>query len=353
MEAGLMQIRSLVLVIFLSILAAGQSLTQSSLDQHLSLPQQSSTTLTDPSYQASFPPVVANGLVTAKWERGRMVSFGTGSTLEPIRLYDKSGALIFETPLKVENAAKFYIRDVSVSTPNSVAVSMAAVTEDGAIADLIAEVQESGIRRIIRTSPFRAARICTTDDGMVWAYGWERDSTGADRHGDHAMLREFSFEHGELRSAIKRSEVRLPSGVPVTGSKQEVQLICGREKLVLLNGAVNEVVEYDLQRSTVTKTNLPELPKSLPLTSITGAALSAPDELYVSTEQYGKPAQTGIFRLNLKAQAGAVWDVVASEPSAGKWFRLLGSDGDALVYSRGVRSPTVFWSGVGAPRVAR
>lgn len=330
-------------IFLLSTLAAGQSLTHSSLDQ-----QQSSATLTDPSYQASFPPVVADGLVTAKWERGRMVSFGKGSTLEPIQLYDKSGALIFETPLKVEGAAKFYVRDASVSTPDSVAVAMAAVTEDGAIADLIAEVQGNGINRIIRTSPFRAARICSTDDGKVWAYGWERDATGADRHGDHAMLREFGFEQGQLRSAMKRSEVRPPAGVPVTGSKQEVQLICGREKLVLLNGAVNEIVEYDLQHSTVTKANLPELPQNLPLISITGAALSAPGELYVSTEQSGKPAQTGIFRLNLKAQAGPAWDVVASGPSAGKWFRLLGSDGNALVYSRGVRSPTVFWFAVGA-----
>ncbi|HKV92942.1 MAG TPA: hypothetical protein VJW20_10370 [Candidatus Angelobacter sp.] len=343
-----------ILSIFsLSILAAGQALTQSSLNRQLSLPQQSSSTLTDPSYQASFPPVVANGLVTAKWERGRMVSFGTGSTLEPIQLYDKSGALIFEAPLKVEGAAKFYVRDVSVSTPNSVAVAMAAVTEDGAIADFIAEVQRNGINRIIRTSPFRAAQICTTDDGMVWAYGWERDSTGADRHGDYAMLREFSFEHGQLRSAIKRSEVRLPSGVPVTGSRQEVQLICGREKLVLLNGAVNKIVEYDLQHSSVTKANLPELPQDIPLTSITGAALSASGELYVSTQQSGNLAQTGIFRLNLKTQAGPVWDVVASGPSAGKWFHLLGSDGSALVYSRGVRSSTVYWSAMSASEVAK
>jgi hypothetical protein len=348
-----MQARSVsAFVVLFSSLAISQSLTQPT-PHPVSQPQQSSSMLTDSSYQASFPPVVANGLVTAKWEHGRMVGFGTGSTLEPIELYDKSGSLIFAAPIKIEDATKFYVRDVSVSTSGTVAVAMAAVTGDGAIADLIAEIQGDGIHRIIRTSPFRAAQICTTDDGMVWAYGWERDSTGVDRHGDHAMLREFSFEHGQLRSAMKRSEVQLPPGVPVTGSRQEVKLLCGREKLVLLNGAVREIVEYDLQHSSVSKANLPELPQNIPLTSITGAALSASGQLYVSTQQSGNSAQTGIFRLNWKTQTAPTWDVVAFGPSSGKWFRLLGSDGEALVYSRGVRSSAVYWSVIAASEAMR
>ena len=306
--------------------------------------QSSKLSLAAPHLQANISAVMANGLDQIKWDKDRLITFGKGTTQASISTYEKDGKLVFSAPLKFENSAKTYVKDAAATYSGTVAVAVSTTTVDGVIADLIVEAGENGIQRAVRTSPFNPLKICATQEGTVWAYGWERDASGSDRHGHHAMLREFSFEKGQLRSAIDRDTVRPPQGVPVHGRKDELQMKCSTNKVAVFNGPVNELIEYDLANSKVTRQPTPFFPENV---EITGAAFTNAGEFYLSTLDRSNPqVSTSILHLILDADGNAEWVPIATLASNGKWFRLLGNDTDDLVYARGLREPSLYWSAI-------
>ena len=306
--------------------------------QFLQLPQ--------PHYQADFTPVIANGFHSVSWNRGLLVSFSLGESKEPVRAYDRTGNRLFESFLIFENAFKTFVQDALATSSGGIVVAGSALTADGASADFITEILPTGIQRTIRTSPFYPMKVCTTNEGTVWAYGKELNEARAAEPREHyAMLREYSFEKGELRSALDRATVRPPTGVPVGGKLEELQMRCNDQTVVLVNGPTGELIEYDLSTSHLNRWPLAPLPDGVDITRITGAALSDSGKIYVST--YDAPhvdALTRILQIHVNPSGIAGWVSVAAVPSERKWFVLLGSDGDSLVYSRGRRSPTLFWS---------
>ena len=299
--------------------------------------------LASPEYQEDFPPVVADGHHAVSWNKGYLLSFGNGS--RPIALYDKTGKWLFETPLTFEGAARIFVQDASPSMSGRAIVAVSAVNNEGAAADLIAEVGNDGIRRFIRTSPFYPFRVCATDDRTVWAYGKElTQDRNADPHGHYPMLREYSFEKGQLRSEVDRITARAPKGVAVDGGiPYDVQMRCDSKRVVILSIPTSELMEYDLGSSRVDRWPLALLPDGFHLT---GAALTDSGKIYVSAlHGAAKPqAQTAIFQVSVNSSGTAVWVPVTIGPAEGKWYVLLGSDGENLVYARGLQSPTLFWS---------
>lgn len=311
-----------------------------------SVPSNVSSGLASPNFQADFTPVIANGNRGVSWGKGHLVGFGLGEMKEPVTLYDKTGKWLFEDWLRFENAARTYVQD-AVATPSGTAVvAVSVVNNDGAAADLIAEVGKDGIRRVVRTSPFYPLKICATDDGKVWAYGKElTEDRRAEPSVHYPMLREYSFDKGELRSALDRATVRPPKGVPVSGSREELQMKCNAGKVVLISGPTMELMEYDLSASRLTRWPMAPLPDGVDITRITGAALTDSGKIYVST--YDAPnlnALTRILQIEVNASGTADWDPVAAVRSDGRFFVLMGSDGEDLVHSRGRRAPTLFWS---------
>lgn len=301
--------------------------------------------LAAPSYEGDFGPVVQNGLATVTWDKQHLVSFDL-SNRGPVSLYGKDGTLLFSVPLMFEKATKTYLRDAAVTSSGTVVVAASALTNDGVLADLIAELGNDGIRRVIRTSPFYPLKVCSAQDGTVWAYGWERNANGSDRRGHHPMLREFSFEKGQLRTEVDRATVQPPARVPVAGSRRELQMRCGSSKVVVFNGPNSELVEYDLATSRVDRWSTSPLPDGIAMTDINGAALTDSGQVYVSFLRGGYNASTGVFGLQVNASGLADWRPVIVGSVAGGQFRVVGSDGEDLVYSRDPHSPRLFWSKV-------
>ena len=148
-----------------------------------------------PEYQAEFTPVVANGLHTVSWDKGYLVSSGSGEMKEPVALYDKTGKWLFETPLTFTNAIKIYAQDAVPTSMGTAVVAASAASADGTAADLIVEAGKDGIRRVVRTSPFYPYKVCATNEGTVWAFGHELTANRtAEPHTHYPILREFSFE---------------------------------------------------------------------------------------------------------------------------------------------------------------
>ncbi len=310
--------------------------------QELSTTDQSLAKLATPHRQADFSPVIASGTHDVRWGNGFLVSFPPGEMKEPISLYDRDGKLLFETWPSFDKATKLYTQDAAVNGKGNVVIAASAAAKDGTTADMIVDVNASGARRVIRTTPFYPLRVCVTDAGIVWAYGKElsTDRTTEPRS-DYPMLREYSFEKGELRSVLNRNTVVPPSGVPVNGSRNDVYLKCTANSVVLVIGPTTELVRFDLATGNISRSAIPPLPEGA---YITGAAVTESGGIYVSTLRPGKDAIAGMMRLRSDTAHPA--DVISTPKlsSLNQSLFLLGNDGEDLVYSRGRRTPTLFWS---------
>jgi hypothetical protein len=313
----------------------------------------SSAGLSAPSYQADFTPVIANSPRIVSWNKGYLASSGDGEMKEPVALYDKSGKWLFEHFLTFENAIKVYAQNAAPTNSGTVVVAASALKADGTAADLIVEVGKDGIRRIIRTSPFYATNVCVTEEGLVWAFGHELNAARtAEPRAHHPILREYSLDKGELRSALDRATFIPPRGVPIQGSRRDVYLKCARDKVVLVSGSTNELVEYDLASSKLSRYPIAGMPEGF---YMTGAAVTDSGGIYVSASRPGENALTGMARLQVNSSSGtADWTFLAPAiRPAGRHFVLLGSDGEDLVYSRGHSAPTLFWSTAAGTGVAK
>lgn len=306
------------------------------------LPQPRTPRLAEPHYHAEFPPIIANGFHGVSWSHGRLASFGMGEMKEPVTLYDKNGKWLFETWPTFKDATKVFAQDAAPTGTGTVVLAASAASGDGAVADMIVEVGADGVRRAIRTNPFFPLRVCATDGGTVWAYGKEfTPERTAESRSPYPMLREYSFEKGELRTALDRATVRPPRGVPVTGAHNDAYLQCAPGKVVLVLGSTNELLQYNLTKSTLVRSPIATLPEGF---YMTGAAVTHSGEVFASTFRPGSNALTGMLHLHVNSAGAAQWTSLSTIPSGNQFFLLLGSDGEDLVYSRGRRSPAVFWS---------
>jgi hypothetical protein len=342
----------LIVVPLLSLFAVGQSTVQSPVPgtatpNAQTQTQSPGTSLSTPHYQADFTPVIPNGVHSISWDKGHLVSFPVGELKELVTFYDRTGKPLFENWLPFDHAAKTYVQHAVATGSETLIVAASLIDADGASADVIAEVANGTIRRAIRTSPFYPLKVCSTGNGIVWAYGKELDdSRTTEPRQDYPMLREYSFEKGQLRSALDRTTVRPPKGIPVGGARQEVQLRCNAQKVVLINGASGELVQYDLSSSQVGRWGIAPLPGAADFKNITGAALTDSGKIYVSTyDAPGQDSLTRILQLIPNTSGMTDWITVTAAPKSDFLF-LLGSDGEDLVYARGPNKPTLFWSEV-------
>jgi hypothetical protein len=344
-----MQVKYVLAVVFLlSIFALGQNSGSSSAIHGASTdisgqPQPPSVGLPAPHYQADFTQVIANGHHGVSWDKGHLVSFGLGEMKEPVTVYDKTGKWLFENPLTFENAIRTYAQDAAATSAGTAVVAASSVNGDGASADLIVEVDREGIHRVIRTSPFYPLKVCATDEGTVWVYGKElSEDRSFEPRAHYPMLREYSFDKGELRSALDRATVHPPKGVPLDGVKGSFQMRCTSGKVFLVSGPTNELMEYDLSASKLTRWPITPLAEGF---YINGAAVTDSGEIYVSVLRPGQNARTGMLHLHLNSSGTVDWTpLTIVPPNNGDFFLLLGSDGESLVYSRGRAAPTLFWS---------
>ena len=330
-----MQARYLSIVLFL--------LLPLSMGQNSSVQPSGAIGLPPPTYQTDFAAVVADGQHAVSWDKGYLLSFGLGATKQPIALYDRTDKWLFESPLAFEGAIRTYVHDAAPTSGGKAVVAAGAVTSDGATADLVVEMGKEGASRVIRTSPFYPIKICSTEEGVAWVYGKElSEDRKLEPRERYPMLREYRFDKGQLRSEVDRLTIRPAKGIPLDGAnRDDLQMKCNSSKVVLINYPNNELIEYDLLTSKVSRWPMSALPEGF---RMNGSALTDSGEVYVSALRGGNGALTGMFRLRVNTSGVAEWVPLTVSPAGDKFFVLVGSDGENLVYSRGLLSPTLFWS---------
>lgn len=333
------------------LIAAALGSRQPSQTSGNTTPTTSELTLASPHYQADFTPIISNGYHEVSWSKGYLVSFGATEMKEPVALYDRAGNWLFATFPIFEGALHIYGQDAVPTKSGTVILAASATTADGTVADIIAEVGKSGVMRVIRTTHFYVYKVCAAAGGTVWAYGEEltEDRKGESR-ANYPVLREYSFDKGQLRTALSRATVHPQSGTPLGGARRDVFLECNDKKIVVLNGATQELMEYDLASNTLSRWPIASFGEGF---YMTGAALTESGDVYVSILRSSPKTVSGVLRLHITPAGIAEWTAIEMRPAAGNHVILLGNDGADLVYCRGRRAPTLFWSTAPGKEVAK
>jgi hypothetical protein len=309
--------------------------------------------LPEPYHQAQFSALFQEGF--QRWDHGYLITHAWNGTLETspskpgVALYDKDGQIAREAVVWLDGARTVSVGDAATTKSGRLVVSGGTINQEGVIANTIMEIgHDNRVHRVIRTSPFMPAYVCALDDGTVWSYGVDRDDHFAGIE-NSLRLRHYSFEKGQLRALLDATRLSQGEGWLLERGRYpgEINLRCNSKTVALYNAASGELVEVDLQTNTLKVTEVTSLP-SPPEFQITGFALTDSGALFASFyDRSTKPAMSGLFRMSRDNAGGAKW--VPVEGTVGSYLqtssieRLLGADGDDLVYAR-LKDGKMFWS---------
>ncbi|MGC2694618.1 MAG: hypothetical protein WA738_02395 [Candidatus Angelobacter sp.] len=306
-------------------------------------------------HQGQFNALLDGGV--QYWDHGYLIAFGKNGVIETspstaaVTLYNKQGQIAREAVVWIEDADLITLGDAAVTSSGKLVVSGGVRNRAGAIATFIAEIGDDGhVHRVIRTSPFSARLLCALDDGTVWGYGQDRDDHLANIP-NSLRLREYSFEKGQLHAMLDTTALD-PEGwlLDLGRYPGDINLRCNAKTVALYNGGSGDLIELDLRSRTMKVTKVAPLPPPTEFT-ISGFALTESGEIFAGfhdrTQKPQKPAISGLFRLSRDTAGGAKW--VPVEGTVGPYLhgspiqRLLGADGDDLVYSS-LKDGRMFWS---------
>jgi len=317
-------------------------------------PQPSQHSLAVPHRQAGLPEPASIwarhwGL---RWEKGYLITYDElpgGSPEKPtVVLYDRSGQVTREAIVWFKDARTVSISDATVSKAGELVVSGGTENEAGVIANFIASIGSDGrVSRVVRTTPFLPLHLCDPGDGTVWSYGVDRDAQGR-RVEDSLMLRHYSLRDGQLTAMLDRSKLNSSGWSLVDGVYPgAISLRCTSTKVALLNVGSSEYGEVDIPTNTLRIRKLNPLPSPKEM-RVTGFALTESGDVFVSLhDRTSQPVRSGIFKLTFDGTDVGSWipveNTVGPYLHGGPVERLLGADGDDLVYTRDLTG-AAFWS---------
>lgn len=218
----------------------------------------------------------------------------------------------------------------------------------GARAGFLFQFDDSDkLKVVLRTAPYFPSHLCAIDENTVWATGGIND-----RQGGYGVLREYSLLEG------LKSELLMQSSLPKLttshlghdGSGVEV-VACGKDSVIAYFPEAALIVEHRLNDpQSLLRYSLPKISDGLVpsgfaiaesgglFASITGNNATNPN----GTENSG----SGVFEIRRGNDGTAAWLPVANLVSGDGQhsIRLLGFDGDKIVFHEGRVGPTLHWA---------
>ncbi|HYG97844.1 MAG TPA: hypothetical protein VD837_01845 [Terriglobales bacterium] len=270
-----------------------------------------------------------------------------GPNVPNLFVQDVAGTNPVSATIWFPNSRRVVLLDASVTESGSILASGYSVHEDGRIAHFIARTDQAGkVEQVIRTTPFVADNVCSTNDGGVWAFGHDRDVENKVTQHDYTILRKFTFENGEDVSFLKKSDFPGRFAVWMNGgTSKPFYMRCTRDKVAVYSGMAGEYIELRLPTMKVHRWRLPDLGNA----QMTGFAVTKSGIAHASfNSAASKEGMLGIFRLHTDDATGlASWVPIPGsikkygEPDAINV--LLGTEGDDLVFLYAGDYSTLHW----------
>jgi hypothetical protein len=338
-----------VALVFLAAVLAPIFLTSYLIAQH---EQTTATRLSQPHRQVTLPGLLQTWY--RYWDKGYLITYGTDGTSEAsptkpaIALYDRNGRVAREGTIWFKDAYSVAINDAAISRSGNTVVGGGTQNEAGVIANFIASIGDDGrMGRVIRTTPFLPVYVCAAEDGTVWSFGIDRDAEGRSVE-TSPLLRQFSFDKGQIRAMLYKSELNPEVWALVRGRYPgEISFRCTSQKVGLYNAAAGQYVEFDLSANKLKVSKVAPLPSPKEM-RVTGFAMTESGGVFASFRSHeGETSRSGIFKLKFDASGLGSW--VPLENATGPYLqgnsveRLLGTDGSELIYTRDLDG-VAYWS---------
>jgi hypothetical protein len=293
-----------------------------------------------------------NNWAWSYWSGRYLIAHNLRATpnLPVLALFDSSGAQVRSGIVWFSSAAKVSVRGVTVDDRGAIFVSGAARSNDGALADFIAQLNPEGqVSDIVRTNPYLGLHLCTSIPGSVWALGYDRDALS--NGSPNLMLRQFDLSKGEVRSTLDMNSVN-ESVTPLNTEK--MSLFCNAHTVgafLDLGKGSYEWIEFNLNDFRLSAWRLPILREG---SEVNGLAMTSDSHLYatVHNSYSSQEPAVALFVLRKQEQGRATWTPVKG--TFGKLTsktvaisRLIGNENDELVYTADLPQGTVIrWSRV-------
>lgn len=318
---------------------------------HLAAQQKGiATALAEPHHKGNFSAVTSGGW--KYWDKDYLVTWaqsGTSYDVSPdkpaVMLYDRDGNAK-EAYFWLEGASRVGVDYAAVTKSGKVLISGGARTKEGLAAFYIAEIVDGRPKRIIRTTPFAPVYICEGEADTVWAYGFERNDEG-DRVPAGPMLRQFSFDKGQLKAMLLISDLAPGWNLPEGSYLGEVNMRCTPSTVGIYNARSSEWVQFDVKTNTLRVAKVDPLPPPSKM-RITGFAFTDSGDVFASFHDRSKSLpMSGLFQLAFDSGGNGKWVFVPG--TVGPYRRgspiekLMGTDGTSLVHTRSVDG-NIYWS---------
>lgn len=122
-------------------------------------------------------------------------------------LYGRDGKLVSRADLSLPDAVRVLVGDVAANQDGLAAATAAIWKGDGTVAHVIFLIELPGqIKRIIRTTPFFAHRICFGPDGALWGFGSNVEAE--ENRLEHEVFEKYSLEGRLLGKFVPRSSFK-------------------------------------------------------------------------------------------------------------------------------------------------
>lgn len=261
-----------------------------------------------------------------------------------VMLFDRTGQAK-EAYFWLDGASRVGVSYAAVTRSGKVVVSGGSRNKEGAVAFYIGEIS-AGHQRVIRTSPFAPVYTCSGEDDTVWAYGFDRDNEG-NRVASGPMLRQFSFDKGQLKATLLISQLSSGWELPEGSYPGQVSMRCNSNVLAIYNARANELVRLDFKSNALTIAKVDPLPDPSKI-RITGFALTDSGDVFASFHDRSKSQPlSGLFQLVFDDAGNGRWTAVPGTVGPYRHGspigRLLGADGTSLVHTRDA-DDDVYWS---------
>ena len=139
--------------------------------------------------------------------------FGVNASMSAFWVDHEVKGPVLEQPIDLPNSFRQSVGAVAVSFDERIAVSAGAADKEGRLVSALAWFKMDGsLIRIVRTSPFAAAKIGFTVDGSLWAIGVELLDDKSDYKPGHDVMRQYGTDGSLVRSIVPWSSLATVGG---------------------------------------------------------------------------------------------------------------------------------------------
>ena len=241
--------------------------------------------------------------------RSSVANGGVGASL-----FDITGRLERELRVSIPGATESSISDGAITSEGRIIFGVSSHHGDKFDSYLAEPDKSDVIRPVLRVYPFVPLRVCAAEDGIIWAYGWERSAEDPGREKMvYPSLRAFDLSQGQVFATVGNTErfSMILGRVP-----EETVLACSGNQVTLFFGQGGMLFQVDTRTRKLSKSQAP----ALEYNGIRGFAVRPSGELLALFFKDGRPSiyrwhTLGVMSDPKRGIEKAEWILYVDEPT--------------------------------------